>query len=229
MLILAIETATAVGSLALLDGSTVLVEVRASAPMRHLEWLAPSIEQVLIDQHVTPAAVEALAVSQGPGTFMGLRIGIATAVAWAHARSIPVVGVPTLAALAIGVQHRGVICPILDVRRGEVAAALFAREEVLTRRLEDMVGSLEHVLAALPAEGSVTFAGDALERYETVLRQLWGSRAIVAPRDQWAPRAAAVGQLGALRLAMGERDDPMTLVPIYPRPAAVVQGSPRVP
>lgn len=229
MRILAIETATATGSIALLEGSTLLVEVRAPVPMRHLEWLAPAIAQVLADQDLTPAAVQGIGVSQGPGTFTGLRVGISTAVAWAHARSIPVIGVPTLEVLAFSVQTQGLVCPMLDVRRGEVAAALFSRGDGLTRVMEDIVGSLDQVLDVLPAHGPVVFAGDALERYMERLRHLWGSRALMAPQGQWSPRAAAVGQLAAPRLLRGERYDPLTLLPIYPRPAAVIPSPRRVP
>ncbi len=229
MRILAIETATATGSIALLEGSTLLVEARAPVPMRQLEWLAPAIAKVLADQDLTPAAVQGLGVSQGPGTFTGLRVGISTAAAWAHALSIPVVGIPTLEVLAFSVQTQGLVCPMLDVRRGEVAAALFSHGDGLTRVMEDIVGSFDQVLEVLPANRPVTFAGDALERYGERLHHLWGSRALIAPRAQWSPRAAAVGQLAAPRLLSGERDDPLMLLPIYPRPAAVTPSPRRVP
>src|SRR5207302_1094470 len=100
MRILAIETATPVASVAIVDGSGVLAEAMLRSPMRHLEGLLATTDGLLGGLGVGPAAIEGLAVSCGPGGFTGLRIGIATAAARANARSIPVLRVDTLQALA---------------------------------------------------------------------------------------------------------------------------------
>ena len=104
MRILAIETATSLGSVALLEGDRLVRSIEEEVPRRHLEWLAPAIRRLLSEGAWAPAQIEAVAVSRGPGGFTGLRIGIATAVAWARARAVPAVGVSTLAALAVGVE-----------------------------------------------------------------------------------------------------------------------------
>ncbi len=221
---LAIDTATSSGSVALLEGGVLVAEVTESVPMRHLEWLTPTIERVLGEVGWRPEAIEGLAVSKGPGGFTGLRIGIATAGAWAKARRIPVVGVPTLAAVALGADAHGLVCPLLDIRRGEVAAALFERDEGITRVMADLLAPLEVVLAALPADGVLTFVGDGLERYGSAVRVAYGGRASLAPRDQWAPRASAVGRLAWERLARGDGDDPYTLLPIYAHQPVLREG-----
>src|SRR4030067_3539826 len=96
MRILAIETATAAGGVALLEVERPVIEVVETVPQRHLEWLAPAIEQALREAGWRPGDVHAVAVSRGPGTFTGLRIGVATAIAWARARGVPPGGASTL-------------------------------------------------------------------------------------------------------------------------------------
>ncbi len=223
MRILAMETATAVGSVALLQGSTPVAEVTESVPMRHLEWLAPTVRRLLAEVGWRPEEIEGLAVSIGPGSFTGLRIGIATAGAWAKARGIPVVGVPTLAVVAMGVQAPGLVCPVLDVRRGEVAAALFRQGRA--RVMDDVVGPIERVLELLPRDEAITFAGDGLERYGRAVLAVCAGRATIAAREQWAPHATATGLLAIERLSRGERDDPYLLLPTYGRHPAVEEGA----
>jgi len=224
MRILAIETATPSGSVALLDGPTLVVERSEAVPMHHLEWLAPTIDQVLGDVGWSTATIEGLAVSQGPGGFTGLRIGIATALAWARAREVPVVGIPTLAALALGVEAHGLVCPVLDARRDEVAAALFEHDGGVTRLMDDVVAPMDVILETLPADRPITFAGDGLERYSHAIEAARGGRASFAPRSQWEPRARAVGRLAWERLARGERDNPYTVWPLYARHPVFTDG-----
>lgn len=225
MRILAIETATASGSVALLERARVIAERAEYVPQRHLEWLAPAIRHVLTEAGWRPCDVAALAVSIGPGSFTGLRIGIATASAWAHARRIPIVGVSTLETLAAGVGAAGVICAVLDVRRGEVAAALFERNGALRRLDDDFVGSVDALLARLPRDRPVVFAGDGARRYGETLRGHPAAR--VAPEDEWIPRASVTGQRGWERLERGDGDDPYLLHPIYARAAVTVMPAPQ--
>lgn len=217
MRILAIETATADGSVALLDADRLVGELAAQVPQRHLEWLAPAIDRLLHETGWRPAEVEAVAVSVGPGSFTGLRIGIATAVAWARARSVPLATVSTLEAIAKGVAAAGLVCPLLDARRGEVAGALFECNGVPRRLFDDLVAPVDVLLARLPRDRSVVFAGDALARYTAALRS--HPRAEFAPPALWPPRASATGALAWQRLRRDERDDPYRVTPIYARSA----------
>ncbi len=215
MRILALETATSLGSVALLEDGIVVLQRAEAVPRQHLEWLAPTVHAVLAEAGWASADVDAVAVSTGPGAFTSLRIGIATAAMWARARNIPAVGIPTLDALAVGMPASGLLCPILDVRRAEVAVALFRRDGGLQRMTEDRVGPVTQVLQGLP-EGPITFSGDALDRYAEAIRAARRD-AVLAPRAQWYPKAAAVGQLGWARLARGERDELYRLHPTYVR------------
>jgi len=219
MKILAIETATPIGSAALLDDDAVLAESESPAPMRHLEWLLPAIQDMLDSLQWRVEDVEGLAVSRGPGSFTGLRIGMATAAVWARARGIPVAGVSTLETIAAGIADAaGAICVLLDARQGQYAGALFAgRTGGDTRLSHDLVGDLNTILEMVPSGGPVTFAGDALDHTWPEILARFSDRAAQAPRDQWTPRARVVGRLGLRRLAAGDRDDPYLLRPAYTR------------
>jgi len=223
MRLLALETATSVGSVALLDDGVVVREHSDRVPRQHLEWLVAAVAGVLTAAGWKPADVDAVAVSTGPGSFTSLRIGIATAAMWARSRGIPVVGVPTLDALALGTQTRGLIGAILDVRRSEVVFALFRRDGVLQRVTDDRVGSVSSVLESLPP-GPITFSGDALEHYGEAIVAMRGQAAF-APREQWYPTATAVGQLGWERLARGDHDDLYRLHPTYSRAPTDKEGA----
>src|SRR5712692_7322562 len=128
MRLLALETATSLGSVALLDDGVVVSEHSDRVPRQHLEWLVPAIAGVLTAAGWTPADVDAVAVSTGPGSFTSLRIGIATAAMWARSRAIPAVGVPTLDVLPPGSPTTGLIGAILDVLRGGVDVVLLCRD-----------------------------------------------------------------------------------------------------
>lgn len=218
MRILAIETSTSLGGVAILERERLVRNIEEEVPRRHLEWLAPAIQRLLGEAGLSPSEIEAVAVSVGPGGFTSLRIGIATAVAWGRARRVPVVGVSTLAALAAGVAPDGYVCPMLDARRGEVAAALFLTNGAEPKQvLGEIVAPLDQILEKLPPEGPITFAGDALAMYEREVTSRLGERATIAPRAQWAPRAAHVGRIGWPRLARGEHDDLYHVLPVYAR------------
>lgn len=223
MRVLAIETATAWGSVAVAGPDGTLVERSAHVPGGHLEWLIPAIDDLLVSAHLGRADIDGLAVSIGPGGFTGLRIGVAAAAAWAHAMPRPLVGVSTLQAIAAGVAGPGLVVAALDARRGEVAAALFTCDGAagVERLTDDLLGTPEAIRDRLGRGGPVIVAGDALERHAGALLGALGPLAVAAPRDHWWPRAAVTGRLGRARLLRGDRDDPIGLVPRYvQRPVA---------
>lgn len=242
MRVLAIETATPIASCALVDRSGVLGEVTLRAPMRHLEWLLPAVDEMLRGLALGPRDIEAVAVSRGPGGFTGLRIGIITAVMWARARGVPLLGVGTLEALAAAAAIGGLVLPVLDAHRGEVAGALYASEPVEAGdsggagdNIGTMIGTMRclvaplvappdvlarEVIGALGSEGKdadpLLMVGDGLVRHGTALLAALGNRARVGG-PHIHPRAATVGLRALPRLVRGERDDPTGFVPIYGR------------
>jgi len=232
--VLGVETATPLASSAVVDASGVLAERVLRGPMRHLEWLAPAVDGMLRDAGLGPGDVEGIAVSVGPGGFTGLRIGIATAAAWARARRTPLVGVGTLEALALAAGLRDAVLAALDAHRGEVAAALYRvpvagePEPLVPPTVAPPEAVAAEVLAALrgaagsadPGPGRVLVVGDALSRYAQPLLGALDGRGVPGP-PYVHPRAAVVAWLGRLRLIAGARDDPGVLLPVYGRRPAL--------
>ena len=151
MLILAVETATSVQSLAVLDGEHVLAHHSHEAMGAHTKYLIPAINRLLESVSTETSQLQGLAVSIGPGSFTGLRVGLATMQGFRLALGIPLVTVPTLEALAWNFRGATLpLCPILRARTGYVYWACFRWEgEKLVRLLEDQVGPLEHVAKSL--------------------------------------------------------------------------------
>jgi tRNA threonylcarbamoyladenosine biosynthesis protein TsaB len=180
----------------------------------HTASLPMLVERVLREAGLTLEEVQGLAVSIGPGSFTGLRVGLALAKGIAFAGGLPLVGVSTLEALAWGVEAESgtTICAALDARKREVYAALFAPEATGPRRLTpDLALAPEALAARLPRP--CTLVGDAGEVYAAQL----GARARLLPFATHHPRGGTIARLGGARLAAGATDDAGTLEPVYVR------------
>lgn len=223
MRLLAVETSTLTGAVALLEGGGVVAESRVSIAVTHGERLMATIDGVLRAARWQLADVEAFAVALGPGSFTGLRIGVSTVKGLAFATGKPVVGVPTLDALAWTLPFCAYpVCPILDAKKDEVYAALY-------RTLEGRLELLEAPRAVAPAtlaeelrattEGPLVFLGDGVAPFAPVLAEILGTRARLASGGLRLPSAVTVGELGGWALARGEARDPAGLVPLYLRPS----------
>ena len=235
MMILGIDTATATASVALVEEGRVIAEEVRSAPRQsgphpsggrgnHAEILLPLIGMVLAKAGVLLPEISAFAVSIGPGSFTGLRIGLSTVKGLAYGWEVPVVGVPTLLAVAARVTGwDGLVCPLLDARKKEVYAALFRKEaETLERLAEDLVCSAEAVIervAALDGGEPCLFIGDGIQSYGKLITAALGDRSRVTLGEVYPSTACAVAQLGEARLARQERDPVGAMVPLYLRPS----------
>lgn len=117
MRILSIDTSTEIGSIALLDGDSLIAEVSVSRPMNQLTWLAPAIKQCMDDVSWQMNELEGVAVGCGPGSFTGLRVGIATAKSIAQVYSLPIAGISSLDAIAYQcLSFNGTICAVMKTR-----------------------------------------------------------------------------------------------------------------
>jgi tRNA threonylcarbamoyladenosine biosynthesis protein TsaB len=226
MRILAIETATPVASAAVIDRSGLLAETVIRAPMHHLEWLLPAVNEMLEHLGATSDSIEGLAVSCGPGGFTGLRIGIATAAGWAKARDLPVIGIGTLEALARVPGVEGLVLPVLDAHRGEVAGALYRLDaggggECL---IPPLVGSPEALAESVGAyPGPVLVLGDGVAKFGGAILAALGARARMGGL-QLHPRAAVLGLVALPRFLRGERTSPDVLRPFYGRRPVALPG-----
>jgi len=218
-LLLAVETATRVMGVALLAGDRLVAELRSDDARLHSERLLPAIDRVLALADVSLDAVEAFAVSVGPGSFTGLRIGLATVKAFALDERRPVVGVSTLAALAANaVAAPGPVAAILDARRGECYAAVCAQAgEPEPSGVSESVFTPEVLAERLPRDAALVVGEDA----EAIAGRLAELRPDlrVQPPIVGVASAVAVGRLGRALLGAGRAVAAADLAPRYVRRA----------
>ena len=218
MKLLAVESATLSGGVALLDGDRLLGEITLNIAITHSERLMSAVDRLLADCGLGPADLDGLAVSVGPGSFTGLRVGLATVKALAMALDLPVAPVPTLDALASRLPFADApVCPILDARKGEVYLSLYRwRGGRMAREWDYLALAPEGAAARL--ELPVILLGDGVEACRPWLGRL-GAGAQVAPAVQRLPSAAAVAGLGLAVLAAGGGVSAEALAPLYLRPS----------
>jgi tRNA threonylcarbamoyladenosine biosynthesis protein TsaB len=215
--LLALETATRAVGVALLRGGCVEAEQDAPADRPAAETLISAIDAVLARAGIAPRALDAVAVSIGPGSFTGLRVGLSTAKGLAFGRPCPLVPVSTLEALALaaGVGDDPVVA-MLDARRGEVYAAAWAvsRDGPQALLAEGVYGA-EQLARRLPS--ACRLVGDGAAVVGAELRARLGDGVRLAPEVR--PLARCVGALGIRALAAGGGADAAGLVPRYLRRA----------
>ncbi|MEK7222273.1 MAG: tRNA (adenosine(37)-N6)-threonylcarbamoyltransferase complex dimerization subunit type 1 TsaB [Nitrospirota bacterium] len=211
MRLLAIETATPAQSVALVEDDRLLAELSYEAQGNRGGVLLPTVDQVLKKAGVAARDLDVVAVSVGPGSFTGLRVGLATAKGLALGAGARLVGVPTLEALAEGYASAdATICALLDAYRGEVYMALFRRNgNALERLSPDAVLAPGAVASALAAvEGPVHLIGNGAARYREPLEAALGGRVCVSDEGlRAAPTAAVVARLGIRQFAGGNKPD----------------------
>src|SRR5439155_16275699 len=226
MRILGIETATASQSVALLDDQQVLAEAAWSGAGSRGGKLLPMIDSVLRKAGVTPSAIEAIAVSVGPGSFTGVRVGLATAKGIILGTQALLIGVSTLEALAAGYRfHKAMIGALLDAGRGEVYAGLYQYTGAELRQLcpEAVVSPDAIAVQALAlTTGEIHLIGDGVARYRERLEVAFQGRARVTDEGCRAvPMAAWVAQLafGQLQKSETGTSPDREVVPVYLRRA----------
>jgi tRNA threonylcarbamoyladenosine biosynthesis protein TsaB len=222
MKIFAIETATMLGGIALLDDSAGLIaEIRLNVHSTHSERLMTGTEHILKQSGLTLADIDCFALSIGPGSFTGLRIGLSTVKGLSYATGKPVVSVPTLEALAYNFPYCAYpVCTMLDARKKEVYAALFRWDKDGFERL------LTEVPVAVPElmeriryfkDKKVIFTGEAALLYRDRIIEFIGKKAIFASPDKIVPSPAHVALLGMKKAHEKEFSELRSLVPFYIR------------
>src|SRR5262245_42119508 len=218
MRVLALETSTLAGGVALCEKDRVVGSTLLDVALTHSERLMSMVDRLLQDCRWTLAEVEGLAVSIGPGSFTGLRVGAATAKGLALALGLPVAAVPTLDALAANLPFADPpVCPLLDARKGEVYAGLYRWTGDAMERISDyMALPPKEVAAWLPTR--VIVLGDGVPACRPYLERL-GDGVCVAPAAQSVPSAAVVALIGHAMLTSGAGVSGDALEPLYLRPS----------
>ena len=219
MPILAIDTATMVSSVAVADEKKLLAELTVQTRLTHSETLLPHIQQVLEMSGVAKKQLTGVAVSLGPGSFTGLRIGLGAAKAIAYGLDIPIIGVPTTEALAWHYPVPNVVTvPFIDAQKGNVYSAVYAWQNgTIAELLPVQVYTLDEALELCQKqEGTVIAVGDMVQK-KLAGREDLPANLQIPPQHMLMPRAANVAMAGLARLSQGRLDSVMNLEPIYIR------------
>jgi tRNA threonylcarbamoyladenosine biosynthesis protein TsaB len=208
MKILAVDTATSYQSVAILDDTTVLAQVNRDAEGSHAKFLTLSIDGALRAAGLALGDLDGLVVSIGPGSFTGLRVGLATLLGFRTVLGKPLVAIPTLEAMAWNLRSiQGQVCPILKSRKNEVYWARYewTPGQILHRLVLERVGSLDQVAASI--QDSVMVLGDGWQAYGAEIRALLGPRAGLvreASPDAMCASAVSLGLAARERFAQKE-------------------------
>ena len=215
MKILAIDTTTPDGSIAVLDDERLLAEIGVASATTHSSRLLGSVQHLLAALGLDIRDIDAFAVSPGPGSFTGLRIGLSTVKAFAFASGKPVAPVSSLEALArkLWDDGPGLVAPVLDAKKGEIYAALF---EIGSRRPVEVVSqgayAPDSFVSLLPRR-KVRFIGNGLALCRDAVVRKLKAKAFFPARTTFI--AAEVGRLGLGLLAAGKGMPAERLEPLY--------------
>jgi len=218
MNILAIDTSTDSASVALLDDENVLVEFCFNTKRRHEETLLDAIDTLLSHGGVKPSEIDLFAVTVGPGSFTGLRVGLSTTKGLAFAAKKPIAGVSALAALAFNIPNcENAICPMLDAKRGEIYTAIYRVEKggIPEMTGEERVTTPEKLLSEL--NDDTMFLGNGATLYAGMVREMLPERSSFAPPSFNYIRAGGVGLIGLKKYFDGDISRADDLVPRYLR------------
>ncbi len=213
-MLLALDTATDNASIALHDGAQVWAEISWRSRRRHTVELAPQVDALLRLAGAAPGDLTALAVSIGPGSYAGTRVGLSFAKGLVAALSLPLLGIPSLDILAYAHPHPTLpLVALIAAGRGRYNWALYAPAAALPQR-QSAWG-----LDALPAllarcTPPLRFVGD-LDAAAAAQIQAWDAAATLIPPGLGLRRAGVLAELAWQRRRRGERDDPILLEPIY--------------
>ncbi|MDH3356551.1 MAG: tRNA (adenosine(37)-N6)-threonylcarbamoyltransferase complex dimerization subunit type 1 TsaB [Desulfobacteraceae bacterium] len=217
MRILAVDTATTSCSVAIVDKTSLLSEFTIDREETHSKHLMDMIKAVLRMAGINFSDLDGFAVTRGPGSFTGLRIGLSTIKGLAVASEKPVVGVSSLEALAFQVSYsRDLICPILDARKGEV---YFSRYRFLNGHLKKQ--TKERVAppdkAVDDLNESCLFVGNGALLYKEMILEKMGGLASIAPMIQNTIRASTMAYLSMAKFEKNDTDDIEKIMPYYIR------------
>jgi len=215
--VLAVDTATEVCGVALASEAGVLAHERIDQGSTHARVLMGTIQTILGRCDIGLADLDGLVVTQGPGSFTGLRIGISAVKGMAAATGLPVVGVSTLAVLAHqAAENAGWVCPMIDARRREVYWSLYRRKDGAWQRTqEERAGSAGQAAACAPE--ACLFIGSGAQLYrQTIIEQAQLPARFAEAADN-ALNPAVVARLGLERLRRGEQESLDQFTPVYLR------------
>lgn len=215
MLLLAIDTSTSTGGVALRNEDGLIGALSVSVDLTHSEGLMPALDALLQRCGVALQDVGAVGCSVGPGSFTGLRVGVAAAQGIAAARDLPCVAVPTLDSLAWQAPHAGVqLCPLISARKGWIYTRLFAWNDDAPQPQSDELYIETDELVPLIQEKTL-FYGPAAPTHHDMLAEVLGDEYVKAPDTLNTPNPAVLAELAFLKFQNGGAVSADALLPHY--------------
>jgi len=216
MRILAVDTTTPSGSVAVVEDDRLLAETAVESPSTHSARLLAAVDLLLKSLNLDIQEIEGYAVTPGPGSFTGIRIGLSTVKSFAFASGKPIAPVSSLLALAwkVGESESCLVAPMLDAKKGEIYAALFEFKKGRAReRIPQGAYAPERFLARLPAGREIVFIGNGIGLCRREIAARFKSKAVFSNRSPFI--AFEVGRLGRDILKKGKGVSSLDLEPIY--------------
>jgi tRNA threonylcarbamoyladenosine biosynthesis protein TsaB len=216
MIILATDTTTFTGSIALLKDTKLIAEIDIDSSSTYSERLLPAVDFLLKTNQLNIQDMDGFAVSVGPGSFTGIRIGLSTVKSFSYASGKPVAGVSTLKALAEKLRRSQahLLCPLLDAKKGEVYAALFeSKGDKLLEVVPQGVYSPDRFFSLLPSHRIISFIGNGVEVYRKKIFQYFKDKARLSYRSAFI--AHEIGLLGYEMLKKKKGVSAEKLEPLY--------------
>ncbi len=225
MYILGIDTSSNMLIVSLSDDNRIITEYHSDKQMGLLQNLAPSVDNVLYENSLTSQDIGAVAVSLGPGSFTGLRIGVAFAKTLAYSLDIPIIGVPTLKAMAKGAcgAFGDYICPLIFARVDEVYCAAFTGD-MKDRVIDYSFMTIDEILGnPIFKDKKVIFLGTGAQKHRDLIKEKL-PLCIVLDENYNFAKGFAINEIGFEELQKGNRDNVKTLTPMYiKKPTPVIR------
>ncbi len=201
MKVLAVDTSAVVASCAIVDGEKLLGEITVNNRLTHSQTIMPAVDELLKRCECKLSDIDLFACAEGPGSYTGLRIGMATIKALAHGMNKPVIGINSLEALAYRLPFcEHLITPIMDARKNRVFTATYLWEDGKLRVVtEPCVITIEECVSDCGNYIDTVFTGDGVEIHREFIKEKLGENAWFAPASSCFQSAAAVAQTAHLR------------------------------
>lgn len=206
-------------SCAVMDEARILGEYSLSQEMSHSERLVPMIDEMLAGLNLKIKDIDLYGVAIGPGSFTGLRIGVATVKAFAHMFDKPIIGVPTIEALAFNLPYNEVVVPMIDARRNRVYTGIYSWEDGNLNTIMDADAlEIDELLKTLKGNyDNIVVNGDGSTLYREKIEEVLKEKVKFSTRGLNYCKASSIGELALIKYNNGIIDDYYTLIPDYLR------------
>ncbi|MFC1987736.1 tRNA (adenosine(37)-N6)-threonylcarbamoyltransferase complex dimerization subunit type 1 TsaB [Chloroflexota bacterium] len=223
---LAIDTSTDIASLALVQDNEMVAELTWRCGQNHTIQLLPNLSHLLKQTGLSLQSASCIIVAKGPGSYNGLRVGVSAAKGLAFSLGIPIIGVSTLEVEAYQHAYTGLpVCPILDARRGEIAAATYQMKRHKWYQLAvERITTVEGLCSQITSK--TIFCGEFVPFIAAELSHQLRQKAIILPPAARLRRAGFLAELGLKRFKEGDYDNPATLQPLYLRGPSITKPKP---